>query len=358
MSTPDSPLDIEDLRSRVSQALTDFLTRQRPKLCDISEELGVLDSALIDLLRGGKRLRPAFCWWGWRAAGGDHESSGALIAAASLELLQGSALVHDDVMDDSDTRRGMPAAHKRFSAIHLANGWGGDADRFGDAAAILLGDLCLSWTDDLFFSCGLPADAILRAKPVLDIMRTELLGGQYLDLLEQAKGSASPERALRVARYKSAKYTIERPLQLGATLANGSPELLGALSGYGLPIGEAFQIRDDVLGVFGDPEITGKPAGDDLREGKRTYLVAVALQSADQDQRQTLLEGLGNPELSQAAISAMREVIISTGALAQTEDLIARRTEQALRALDTVVLDPTVRNVLSDLAFIATSRSH
>jgi geranylgeranyl diphosphate synthase type I len=327
-------------------------------LCDISEELGVLDSALIDLLRGGKRLRPAFCWWGWRAAGGDHESSGALIAAASLELLQGSALVHDDVMDDSDTRRGMPAAHKRFSAIHLANGWDGDADRFGDAAAILLGDLCLSWTDDLFFNCGLPADAILRAKPVLDIMRTELLGGQYLDLLEQAKGSASPERALRVARYKSAKYTIERPLQLGATLANGSPELLGALSGYGLPIGEAFQIRDDVLGVFGDPVITGKPAGDDLREGKRTYLVAVALQSADQDQRQTLLEGLGNPELSEAAISAMREIIISTGALAQTEELIARRTEQALRALDTVVLDPTVHNVLSELAFIATSRSH
>lgn len=358
MSTADSPLDVEDLRDRVSLALTDFLTRQRPKLCEISEEVGVLDAALVDLLREGKRLRPAFCWWGWRAAGGDSQSSGALIASASLELLQASALVHDDVMDDSDTRRGMPAAHKRFSAIHVANDWSGDADRFGDAAAILIGDLCLSWTDDLFFNCGLPAEALLRAKPVLDIMRTELLGGQYLDLLEQAKGSATPERALTVARFKSAKYTIERPLQLGATLAGGSPELLGALSGYGLPIGEAFQIRDDVLGVFGDPEVTGKPAGDDLREGKRTYLVAVALQLSDNAQRRTLNDGLGDPELSQTSISTMREIIVSTGALAQTEDLIARRTEQALRALDTVKLDPTVRDVLSDLAFIATSRSH
>lgn len=357
MPLADSPLDVEDLRSRVSLALSDFLSRQQPVLSDISDDLDLLDKALADLLAGGKRIRPAFCWWGWRAAGGSSDSQGALLAATSLELLQACALIHDDVMDASDTRRGMPAAHKRFAAIHLAHAWRGDCAEFGEASAILLGDLCLAWTDELFFNSGLPADDLLRAKPILDIMRTELLAGQYLDLLDQARGSTSPQRALEVARFKSAKYTIERPLQLGAALANGSPELLEALSTYGLPVGEAFQIRDDVLGVFGDPEVTGKPAGDDLREGKQTYLVAIALQAGTVAQRQVLADGLGNPELSAAAVDDMREVIVQTGALAKAEDLIAVRTEQALRALDTIGLAVPIHNVLSDLAFTATSRS-
>lgn len=357
MFPSDSPLDVEDLRSRVSLALSEFLASQQPVLGDISEDLGLLDTALSDLLAGGKRIRSAFCWWGWRAAGGSSDSRDALLAATSLELLQACALIHDDVMDASDTRRGMPAAHKRFAAIHLANDWRGNSAEFGEASAILLGDLCLAWTDELFFNSGLPANDLLRAKPILDAMRTELLAGQYLDLLDQARGSTSPERALRVARFKSAKYTIERPLQLGANLANGSRELIAALSGYGLPVGEAFQIRDDVLGVFGDPEVTGKPAGDDLREGKQTYLVAIAFQAGTLAQRQVLTDGLGDRELSAVAVNDMREVIIETGALAKAEDLIAVRTEQALRALEAIGLAEPIHNVLSDLAFTATSRS-
>ena len=168
--------------------------------------------------RRGKRLRPAFCYWAWRGAGGD-DSPEAIAAATSLELLQACALVHDDVMDGSDTRRGLPAAHRRFAALHRESGWLGSPEDFGVGSAILLGDLCLSWADQMLLSSGLPAAALERAKPVYDDMRTELMAGQYMDLLEQARGGGSVERALRVVRYKSAKHTIERLLELGATLA-------------------------------------------------------------------------------------------------------------------------------------------
>ena len=183
-------------------------------------------------------------------------------------------------MDGSDTRRGQPAAHRRFAALHRAEGWHGDPEAFGSGAAILLGDLALSWSDEMLGSAALPADRLAAGDRVFADMRSELMGGQYLDLLEQARGGGSVERALRVARYKSAKYTIEKPLHLGAALAGAGQDVLDGYSGYGLPLGEAFQLRDDVLGVFGDPAETGKPAGDDLREGKRTALVAMALEAA------------------------------------------------------------------------------
>ena len=356
MTPTGSPFDVDDVRSRVSSALGEFLSRQEPVLASISEDLTVLISALADSLRNGKRLRPAFCWWGWRAAGGG-DSDQAMNAATSLELLQACALIHDDVMDLSDTRRGMPAAHKRFAAVHLGQDWHGDSDQFGAAGAILLGDICLAWADEMYFDSGLPAPDLLRGKPVLDIMRTELLAGQYLDIVEQARASGSVDRALRVARYKSAKYTIERPLHLGATLAGATPELLEALSGFGLPLGEAFQVRDDVLGVFGDPQITGKPAGDDLREGKRTFLIAAAFEAASAHERQVLTAGLGDPELSQSHVERLREVIVETSALSRAEELIARRTEEALQALDRAEADPAAKTVLADLAFAATSRS-
>ena len=351
-----SPLDAEDLRVRVQKRLDDVLAVQIPTLDDVSPDLAPLAEALTDLLRGGKRLRPAFAYWGWRGAGGA-DSEEAVSAATALELLQACALIHDDVMDGSDTRRGMPAAHRRFATLHRGNGWLGSSEGFGVGAAILLGDLCLSWADELLMTCGLPADAVLRGKPVYDVMRTELMAGQYLDLLEQAMGGGSAERAMRVVRFKSAKYTIERPLHLGAALAGAPDELVVAYSGYGLPLGEAFQLRDDVLGVFGDPSQTGKPAGDDLREGKRTVLVATAVEAASPSQAALLRRHLGDPALDTQGVEALREVITDTGALAHVEALITALTDQSLRAIDSVTVDEPAHEILRNLAVAATSRA-
>lgn len=346
-------LDAEGLRDRVHKQLDAFLTTQAPILENVSDDLAPLLDALSGLLAGGKRLRPAFCYWGWRGAGAA-DTEEILAAAAALELIQACALIHDDVMDGSDTRRGQPSVHHRFAGLHRSSQWFGSPESFGTGAAILLGDLSLSWSDELFFRSGLPPDSLLRAKPVFDEMRTELMAGQYLDLLEQARGGGSVERAMRVARYKAAKYTIERPLHLGGILAGAPPELIETYSAYGLPLGEAFQLRDDVLGVFGDPSETGKPAGDDLREGKRTVLVAVALKQASPAQEAVVRRHLGDPHLSRPGVDALREVIVETGALDHVETLINALTDQALAAL-TPVADPA-RDVLAQLAVAATAR--
>jgi geranylgeranyl diphosphate synthase type I len=354
-----SPLDVDDLRARVGKRLEAFLEQQRPLLDSVSDELDPLVESLTGLLGGGKRLRPAFAYWGYRGAGGgdDRDDAGVITAATALELLQACALIHDDVMDGSDTRRGAPAAHRRFATLHRGSAWLGSSEAFGVGAAILLGDLCLSWADELLLTADLPADRLTAAKRVYDLMRTELMAGQYLDLLEQARGGGSQERAMTVVRYKSAKYTIERPLHLGAALAGASPDsaVVGAYTGYGLPLGEAFQLRDDVLGVFGDPSETGKPAGDDLREGKRTVLVAAAMQAAGPAQASLLQRHLGDPALTDEGVAALREVIVETGALAQVEETIAELTEQAIEALDGPVAD-SARGVLAALAVAATAR--
>ena len=379
-----SPLDRHDLRVRVSTALTAFLDRQELLLRQIDADLLEPAAALREFLDGGKRMRPAFCYWGWRAAGGanarntagagvagdgagaDAAEQAALTAAASLELLQASALIHDDYMDGSDTRRGKPAVHKRFETLHAAGGWEGPAARFGAAAAILLGDITLTWCDEMYTRSGFDASRIHAARPVFDLMRSEVMAGQYLDVLAQSRGLsvATPreilDRAEKVIRFKSAKYTIERPLQFGAALATGDGDENGpvnaALSAYGLPLGEAFQLRDDVLGVFGDPATTGKPAGDDLREGKQTVLVALAAAEADRHRLKLLREGLGDADLDAAGVADLQAVILETGALDAVERRIAERTELALEALDRAEIEPEAREVLAELAVAATAR--
>lgn len=351
-----APSDAEGLRARVQKELDAFLARQAGVLEEQGLELAPLAEAVADLLSGGKRLRPAFCYWGWRGAGG---ADGAPIvgAATSLELFHAAALIHDDVMDDSDTRRGQPSTHRRFAELHRGSGWVGTPERFGQAAAILAGDLCLSWSDELLTTSGLPADALDRGRPVFDRMRTELMGGQYLDMLEQAVGGGSVSRARKVIRYKSAKYTAEHPLLLGGTLAAAGADLLAAYSAYGLPLGEAFQLRDDVLGVFGDPVETGKPAGDDLREGKRTVLVAYALERASPAQAASVRRHLGDPRLDARGIETLREVIVDTRAHERVERLITELVEQAAQALDRADVADAARPVLAGLLAAATARS-
>lgn len=347
-----------DIRPQIQSSLDQFLDGQKPILEAIGgETLPLWDSAKT-LLNGGKRLRPLFCFWGWSAAFGDASQHDSVItAASSLEFLQACALIHDDVMDGSDTRRGLPAAHRQFASMHRGSQWLGIPDRFGEGAAILLGDLCLSWADQLLLTSGLPAENLNAAKDVYNEMRTELMAGQYLDLLEQARGGGSVERALRVVRYKSAKYTIERPLHIGAALALAPREVFDAFTGYGLPLGEAFQLRDDILGVYGDPEVTGKPAGDDLREGKRTVLIAIATQRANPHQLNSLHEFLGDEHLSINGIETLRKVIHDTGALDYTENLISELLEKSLTALNTAPLDQGAVAALTNLAHKSVQRS-
>jgi geranylgeranyl diphosphate synthase type I len=353
MTTSAAPL--EDLRAEVDRSLRKFLGRQGPLNGD--PDLAPLLAAAEDFVAGGKRLRPAFCYWGWRAAGGEADPS-IYTAAASLELLQASALVHDDVMDRSDLRRGMPAAHRRFQAVHERAGWHGASAQFGEGAAILLGNLLLLWSGEMWRTSGLPADALAAAQPLHDHMRTELMCGQYLDLLEQAHGENTFDSALKVALYKSGKYSVEQPLRLGLTLAAraGEPWIDRLCVEYGQKVGIAFQLRDDVLGVFGDPAETGKPAGDDLREGKRTMLIARALDAAAPEQAKVIRELLGDPRLDAAGVGTLRTIIEETGALAACEETIKHYLEDALGVLDQAPVTEEARIALAGLAVAATAR--
>lgn len=355
-----SPLDVADVRPRVQTMVDDVMANQGAVLLGVGADLAPLHTSLTALLSGGKRLRAAFCYWGWRAAATPDQldwDDQVLRAATGLEFLQACALIHDDVMDGSDTRRGLPAAHRQFASLHRESQWLGSPEIFGVGAAILLGDLCLSWADEVVLTCDLPHDALRRAKTVYDEMRTELMAGQYLDLLEQARGGGSVERALRVVQFKSAKYTIERPLHLGAALAGAPEDVFDAFTRYGLTLGEAFQLRDDVLGVFGDPEQTGKPAGDDLREGKRTVLVALAMEQGSPAETSRLRAGLGDPGLGAESIDELRAIITDTGALARTETMIDQRLNEAIEAISMAPIDELAREVLVGLAFAATRRA-
>jgi geranylgeranyl diphosphate synthase, type I len=338
--------------ARVEAELASFLDARAADLVELGDDLIPLaDYARVFVLDGGKRLRPTFAYWGWRSAGcTDAPDDTALFtAAASLELLHASALVHDDVMDASDTRRGKPATHTAFATLHREAGWTGDPAAFGDAAAIVLGDLLLSWSEAMFASVPMPA----RARAVFDDTRQLVMGGQYLDILVQARAEFSADQALRVIRFKTSKYTVEGPLHLGASIAGAGEEVFAALSAYGLAVGEAFQLRDDVLGVFGDPSVTGKPAGDDLRAGKQTLLTALA---ARDPRGAPLRRRLGEPGLDAAEVDELRDIIAGTGALAEVEQRIVEQVRIAHAALHAGAIDPAARQALVALGDAATNR--
>ncbi len=352
---------MDDVRPRVDRVIEQFLERQRALVHQVSADAVVLLDTGARLLRGGKRLRPTFCYWGWRAVGGAPDDDAVLTAAAALELFQASALVHDDVIDGSDTRRGEPSAHRRFAGVHRDDGWRGAPDAFGAAAAVLLGDLLLGWSDELFDSAAVDAAGLRRARTVFNRMRTEVGSGQYLDVLEQASGASRPhgqaERARTVIRYKAARYSVEHPLTIGACLAGADDAALAPLHRYGAALGEAFQLRDDILGVFGDPDRTGKPAGDDLREGKRTVLVAYALERADTAQTELVERLLGDPALDPDGIERLCDVLVRTDALARVEARVAELVAEAYTALDTAQVTADGHTALARLIELATDRS-
>ncbi len=336
-------------------ALDDFLDEQAAGLAPLGDDAERLLAEARGVVTGGKRFRAAFCWWGHLAVAPPADEAALVRACAALELLHASALVHDDLMDASDTRRGRPASHRGFEGAHRGARWRGDPEQYGAAAAILLGDLLLSWSDELLRRCGLPLAQVAPALEVFDRCRSEVIAGQFLDVSVQARGRADVDTAMTVLRYKSAKYSVERPLHVGAALAGADAATLAALTAFGLPLGEAFQLRDDLLGVFGDPATTGKPAGDDLVEGKRTVLVALALDGASPEDAALLDRSLGTP-LDEARVAELRRVIADSGAHAQVEAVIEQLAETAVAALRRGPFDPDAVQVLEELASAATQR--
>ena len=363
----------------VQLGIDDFLAERSTEFAAIAPELVRFTDVATSFLSGGKRFRALFLYWGWQSASGvphgfdplpddsvSADLSGIVLAAAALEVFHAAALVHDDIMDRSDTRRGDLSAHKRFEAMHLDEGWTGEPAQFGQSSALLLGDLLLGWSDELF-DAGTARLADRSAgrsgRAEFARMRTEVTAGQYLDILEENAWTRHPEadalgRAHRVIVYKSAKYSVEAPLVIGAALGGASLDQLTALRAVGLPLGIADQLRDDLLGVFGDPTVTGKPAGDDLREGKRTVLIALARQKLSSQARTLMDELLGDPELDAQQVDIMRNTLRECGAVEQVERIIDRNVAQAKDAITDAPLAASARAQLLELADTVTRRTY
>lgn len=351
-AAPCTPRDLDERGiSAVEEVLVDRVDAHGAALLAVSDDLHEAVRALGGAARRGKRLRAAFCLWGARGGSGGTDVAGGVEAAAALELFHLAALVHDDLMDRSDDRRGEPTVHRRFADAHRSGRLAGDPEQFGAAVAVLAGDLCLTWSDDLLADAvdGAVPGTARRARAVWSQLRDQVIAGQYLDVLGQASRETDPRRIARVVRYKSAKYTVEQPLLLGGALAGAAPALLERYSAFGLRVGEAFQLRDDVLGVFGDPAVTGKPAVDDIREGKRTLLVAYAEERAGRAQRLVLERHLGDPASGRAEVAEVREVLVETGALQRVEDRIVDLVARAGDELAAMPVDPRTRHALGAL---------
>jgi geranylgeranyl diphosphate synthase type I len=342
--------------AKVDERLAHLFDVEQSRWVGLDVDLGPPFEVLRSyVMSGGKRLRPAFCYWAFIGAGGAAGDPAVIDGCAALEMIHTAALVHDDVIDGSDRRHGTQTVHVHQAGHHRAHGWRGDADRFGAGAAILLGDLALVYSGRLL--AGAPQAAV----SVFDEMCLEVNVGQYLDILGAAEGVGLPDeaavaRARRICRYKTAKYTVERPLHLGAALASPASlvHLAGPLSRFGLPLGEAFQLRDDLLGVFGDSEVTGKPVGDDLREGKPTLLASLAASRAGGTAGRLMAERFGARDLSADEVARLQELIESTGAKAEVEGAIASLVEAAMGALASLPLEPEAISALGEIgAFVA-----
>lgn len=346
---PEAPASLGEIAKRVDARIDELLTAETQRWSDVDDAMTAPLTVLREfVLAGGKRLRPAFCFWAFVGAGGDTEDLQVIDAGAALELLHTFAIVHDDIMDNSHRRRGLPTVHRHFEDVHAESGWRGETRRFGEGAAILIGDLAFVYADQLLR--GAPQDAL----DVFTELRLEVNVGQFLDLVGTVRGDASYDLARKICAYKSGKYTVERPLHFGAALAGRLDELQGPLSAYGDPLGEAFQLRDDLLGTFGDAEVTGKPVGEDLREGKPTMLFARARDAATGADAELLRDRFGTPDLSADEVVAMQGVFERTGARAATEAMVDSLVDQALTALAQTPISPAARDELDALArFVA-----
>jgi geranylgeranyl diphosphate synthase, type I len=347
------PPSLAPIAARVDACLEELITAERARWCSFDADLaGPFDEIGRMVRSGGKRLRPAFCHWGFVGAGGDPDDERIVDAGAAFELMHAFALFHDDVMDDASSRRGEPTTHAVYADTHRLAAWSGESRRFGEGAAILVGDLAFVLADELLVGAS---DPVWR---MWNELRTELNIGQFLDIVGSVRSERRIDRAERIARYKSGKYTIERPLHLGALLAapDRADTLLPQLSSYGLPLGDAFQMRDDVMGVFGDSAVTGKPVGGDLLEGKPTPLLARAVAGATPAQL-AVLDRVGAADLDADDVAAIQQVIVDTGALDELEAAIERLSDAAIDSLATIDITFVARRELCELARYVVGRA-
>lgn len=347
-----------DNDARVVDALRRHLDGRREIVRSVDSRVDRLAGLLADfVLDGGKRMRPRFALAGWTAVSPADAAipDEVVTACAALELIQACALVHDDIVDASDTRRGRPTVHRSGEAAHRAEGWDGDPERYGISQAILLGDLALTWADEMLTHSGVEPAALGRAMGPWYAMKTEVLSGQMLDILAEASGATDEQTPKKVNRFKTAAYTVERPLHIGAALAGAAPETIDALREFGVAVGQAFQLRDDLLGVYGDPGVTGKPSGDDLREGKRTLLLARGVSLSSASDAEFLLSVLGD-DLDSTQLDRARRILVDSGAVASIEAEIDTLTTGALSAIDASAVSDHGRDTLRALAEAATRR--
>ncbi len=333
--------------------VSDFVaTRCVPQLDRTGIDIAA--DVLVQFVDGGKCLRSTFMYLGWLCGAGPE--SAALRASAGLELLQAFALLQDDVMDDSPLRRGRAAAHVRFGEWHRERGLSGSEERFGASLATLLSDLCLVWAEQMMRESGLETEVLARAWPHYDAMRIELAVGQIADVANDAGALPDLDTVLDVARRKSGNYTVRRPLEIGAAMA-GREDLIDPLGGYGNALGEAFQLRDDILGVFGSPEITGKPAGGDLLERKATSVVVAAHRMADGTIRRQFNDLMTAEELTESDVAHWRTLIVATGAADWIEELISDRVAEAIGYIRNDRIDDWAQSALADMASVCTLRA-
>ncbi len=355
------PPEITEVADKVDQRLAQLFDHEYQRWSHTEPRLG---EAILELQRmsgGGKRIRAAFCYWAWRGnlvnlglADTNTSTDEAVIVdcGAAFELLQTFALIHDDIMDGADTRRGQTTIHINQADRVTREGWRGEPRRYGDGVAILIGDLSHVYADQLI---GITSGA---ARDIWDELRIELNLGQYLDMRAAAMGDFSRQTAQEVAVFKSALYTIVRPLQFGAALANttADQDLHRALDIFGRPVGQAFQLRDDLLGVLGDPDHVGKPVGSDLQEGKPTELLASAHERADASQLR-VLSTVGHGQLSDGQILEILEVLQATGAIADIERRIDHLVETAAMAAADLPFGASIRRTMVSLANYVAART-
>lgn len=356
-------MDASNWVSRVDARIHTLLAEYSGAIGHLGDDVHIFTGYANSLMTGGKRFRSLFCALGYSTAQTDIPD-GLLDVATGLEFFHAAALAHDDIMDNSDTRRGVPSSHRFFEGVHRDSGWAGDAEHFGRSSALLFGDYLLAMSDavvsrGLAFSAD--AYAATRARAEFDCMRFDVTAGQYLDIVEEnAWPKVSVEdmlgRASTVLTYKSAKYSIEAPLVIGASLAGASEQLIAGIRAFAVPLGNAFQLRDDVLGVFGDAAVTGKPVGDDIREGKRTVLVALTTGRIEAADRDRLNATLGNANLSDSDISWAQNLFVSTGARAEIEQRIDDEFASSMAALDALDISDEARGDLHALALRVVQR--
>lgn len=341
------------LRDRIDTALDAFMAEETELLLELGGELEPFLTLARRSVQGGKRMRAAFCYWGWRATG-QPDTDSMIRAAAAMELVHAAAIVHDDIIDDSATRRGSLSAHvalgalvkdRRYASIHATG------------LAILVGDLLMTWAGQLFLSSGLPRAYLSRARSLWFELARELVAGECLEILS-THGLPRMDRALEIIRLKTAKYTIERPLHIGGVLGGAPSRLLSAFTDYGIPLGEAFQLRDDLIGVFGDPAHTGKSNLDDLRGAKPTALLAATFSAADETERKELDRLLGRPDLDHDALGTVRQIMERTGARRRIETMIEERADRARAAIASPLLPPDASTALARMVPSTAIRDH